>query len=154
MTALVRHETGPNSEPPTWLPRRETRALTKIRQPEFLHALAELAWAHHRRVSAFKLVGIEELKIRASKIQRVRTVTEVWDVHSVSGTEVFVAAEAALVDEGIVLLRPRSTFDFDQMLAVGLARCVGAQRTSDVRTLANLCRRCCSAEANRTCTHT
>ena len=126
----------PECEPPSWFRSRREKALNRVRKHEFAAALADMAWNQHRNNGDFEPTDTKSLERCLSEIECISCVTDIRRVHRLAGISVSVPSEAAMVEDRIAMLRPRSPSDFDHRLALGLAEATGASRVSDIRTFA------------------
>jgi len=132
-----RIDIGAQASAPSWF-REKTAAmaLEQLHRPALAQALTELAYAHQKQSKEFEPARNNSVRRRLLAIKRVAFTTDLERTYQI-GRRVSVPSDSA-IEDGTLYLRPTQyKSEYDLVLALELARIVGATRLTDVRALAS-----------------
>lgn len=128
---------GPPAGAPNWFREKTAaKALEQLHRPDLAQALTELAYAHQKQSRDFEPARTNIVRRRLLGIERIAFTTDLERTYQVA-RRVSVPSDSA-IENGTLFLRPTQyKSEYDLVLALELARLVGATRLSDVRTVAS-----------------
>lgn len=127
------HEAGA----PSWVrPDHLEKLLSLIHRPAFARALHELASARRRAGAATEHVDYETIAVQLAGLERIVFLERVTREYAVAGQKASVGDEAAVVGSAIGVVRPRTKFDLNQLVAQALAELAGFTGVAEARALA------------------
>ena len=128
---------GTPAAAPNWFREKTaSKALEQLHRPDLAQALTELAYAHQKGSKDFEPARTNLVRRRLLAIERIAFTTDLERTYQV-GRRVSVPSDSA-IEDGTLYLRPTQyKSEYDLVLALELARLVGATRLLDVRTLAS-----------------
>ncbi|TRC89688.1 DUF3883 domain-containing protein [Mesorhizobium sp. WSM4310] len=128
---------GAPAVPPSWFQAKAaSKALEQLHREDFAQGLAELAYALQAQSNEFQPLRMGLIRRRLQAIRKIAFSTDLQRNYQV-GKRVSVAADAAIEGDALYLRPPRYRSEYDHILALELARLVGATRLADVRALAS-----------------
>lgn len=122
---------------PNWFREKTAaKAIEQLHRPELAQALTELAYAHQKQSRDFEPARTNLVRRRLSAIERIAFTNDLERTYQF-GRRVSVPSDSA-IEDGTLYLRPTQyKSEYDLVLALELARLVGATRLADIRTLAS-----------------
>ena len=128
---------GPEAEAPARLrPEHLQRLLSLIHRPAFARALYELASARRRAGTLADHVGYDTLEMQLAGLRRILFLEQVTRQYDVAGQKASVPDEAAVSGTVIGVVRPRTKFDLNQLVAQALAELAGFTGVAEARAMA------------------
>jgi len=122
---------------PNWFREKTAaKALEQLHRSDLAQALTELAYAHQKQNRTFEPARTNVVRRRLLGIERIAFTSDLERAYQL-GRRVSVPCDSA-IENGTLYLRPTQyKSEYDLVLALELARLIGAARLSDVRTLAS-----------------
>ncbi|WP_262691998.1 DUF3883 domain-containing protein [Kordiimonas aestuarii] len=129
---------GDRSQPPIWFhAKQHASLLTGIHRPLFIRAIYELTGRQQHGFEA-TLPAYEEFQRRMHDIDEIGVYETIHRAYRVGRQLVKIQAECGVLKGTIGLVRPKTKFDCQQLLAQSLAELVGAVNAAQMRVFASL----------------
>lgn len=123
---------------PAWFRQHHTdQILDLFARPIFAMALESVVFRRRWMFDGSRMVSREELTASLAGVKSMTFFDTISRRYEIQGAEASVVVEAAIGDDFIGLVAPRSRLDFQQLVSQALAEMAGATNASVARTLAS-----------------
>lgn len=123
---------------PAWFrPHHTEQILDLLARPLFARAVESVVFRRRYMFDGSQLVSREALTAKLAGVKAMTFFDTISRRYEIQGAEASVAVEAAIGDDFIGLVAPRSRLDFQQLISQALAEMAGATNANVARTLAS-----------------